>query len=100
MLINDLTKYGKSKKHPILLSLKKLYSAAKWPVQWTDEKLVLGDVGWFTTELACNTFPITYVCFFFRERNLTLKIQANTVPKLLSKLSEKYPELHPNYLKN
>jgi hypothetical protein len=100
MLTNDLTKFGKCKKHPLLLALKKLYSAANKPVHWIGEKLVLDQVGWFTTELACNTFPITYVCFFFRERNLTLKIQANTLPKLLVKLEAKCPELLPNHQKN
>ena len=93
MLNQRLTKYGKNKKNPILIALFKYYKSKKVNVSWSDDKLILVSFGWFYTEIASNSFPILYVCFYYRSKNLTLKITANTLDKLISKLESRYPEL-------
>lgn len=93
MLTNNVSKFGKCKKHPILISLKKYYSDKKVKVTWSDSFLIVNGFGWFYTEIASNSFPITYVCFYYISKNLTLKITANTLGKLIFKLESKYPEL-------
>lgn len=93
MLNERLTKYGKNKKHPILIALKKWYSNKNIKCYWCDEKLLVDKIGWFFTETGNNRFPYLRVCFTYFNKPYNFSIQANTLQKLLLKLDYHFPEL-------